>query len=1195
MLGPASTEVAWQQLRDGSVCVVAGLAADDTGDVYTLQSGAKTTATQSNPTSLLVTSDYIQIDNGTTGARIPTPLAQSSASTPYSLAPIQQILVANTWVGDSPKLLNGDLNQNGDFPPVGPISFCNAYNQSIEESGPIQITVSIGLICNRPAYSYGSTEVSPAGLGIFNAEVSVYSGSNSVVFSYLTDLDAVWNLDVSDAYATTPNLLAWRGHGSNSTECGYYIFEGERFSYRPDLVESQGLTDLSYGARKEPNTYGPCADRNISMIFNYSAGAGNNMSFAQWLLNDTQGGLYPVLGLWTGAGSKQQYYIHPVGYTTDTSGIFITHHIYLRGPDNSIHPYNGGEFGYFVATQADMPNKYQYTVRPAVILKDMNGLRGPVKLTTLYKDTLSYANPIGGWEWPFLPEATMTARINKLNTDGSYYGDLVASAVGPEGTYFLNWAHLQDDTSRAALLTSSTEIKSAIDKWSLGNGRFDQYFHYYQGVYPFIRAVDNYHAIIKDSSASAAQVAQAKTWLGLAVSLANNLDYFNYGSGGCPDGCGNSNQVYQFVNYRDVLALVMSFNPSVTQEILKRAIDDTSSLLTSFWNSTGAGVASTHYQSNYQEPAIALLLASIKKGLISSSAPQANLCNSISWDLSSLTTLEPRFTNNRKSYSNGDGNTEANPRLGLSATGCSVSEPSLSENALWGWRSLDPANRYTHGSFYFPTVSLIDDQITQTDPNIGSLYKTGYHAALRANWGSVNETAAWFIHGDWYSDHKHRDNGQVSIYAHNAPLTVDYNANLYNPQTAGGYMHSRAVRELELTDAWDGAMTSYSTPDNEWGSPSSVEFGKFHYGSFSKSTFGATWARDVRMLSHSTSYPVIIIRDTFSGSDAATSKIISSTHMANNVVTVNGATVTATERSYGLGQFPSCTAGDSLLSGLNRFQFIGQDWVLHPTGGIDWDTYINISGSNSFCIGNWQHHSQDARGMAEYLAANGVPFTEKQDLLRVKTSGSSMETIILPWRKGESATFTVTNEACGTQIVRGTHTTCSSADMVTWTDGTDSSLMAVGTTGGTYAGMTITGGPGEIRTSSTNYIATIDGLSAQNRTITLPAGSWYPNGPAVTVASNQFRLFHDGTTGQPRAVTFSGTASGGSLPLGFSPPSGGEYVRVYIDNVAVAQEACSATCSFELQLPSGTFTIKHAWVNSGGSVFLTSTERSITI
>jgi len=51
--------------------------------------------------------------------------------------------------------------------------------------------------------------------------------------------------------------------------------------------------------------------------------------------------------------------------------------------------------------------------------------------------------------------------------------------------------------------------------------------------------------------------------------------------------------------------------------------------------------------------------------------------------------------------------------------------------------------------------------------------------------------------GDFYSDHRHGDSGQVSIYAHSAPLAIDWNANLYYPHVSGGMQHNRVMRESE--------------------------------------------------------------------------------------------------------------------------------------------------------------------------------------------------------------------------------------------------------------------------------------------------------------------------------------------------------------------------------------------------------------
>jgi len=1193
VIGPASTEVAWQQRRDGAVCVIASLSADDPGDVYTLQSGAATTVSPSNPVNISKASSYIEIRNGLSGVRIPNQSAQSSASPAYSLAPISQVLIGGAWTGDTPKLLPGSLNGSiAGYP--GPVQFCTGFNQTIAEAGRLFVTVLMSLACDRPAYYYGGL-LREAGTGFFNSEVTFHANQNSFLFSFYTDLDVRWELDISSAYSSAPNLLAWRGISTASLACGYYLPDGATKTIYPPANqrgEMTALRDLDYSAVSVPYLGGCGLGYNPTMIANYLAGPGSDNAFAQWLLNDSQGDSYPVVGMWTSSGAKQIGRIAASGFSTfPSAGVSIYHKINLRGDDGTWKPIVGAEYGYFTGTQADVPSKTDYGVRPAVILNAMNTMRGFASLERLYLNTLSYSDPVGGYKWPFLPEDIMADRISRINSDTDYFNALIASDVGTEGIRFVNWARYQDGSNRSALLNSSSEIKTAIERWVLGDGRFDSTYHYYQGLYPVVRSMDNFHAVIKDASASADQVNEAKRWLGLGVYLANSNDYFNFDE--CTDGCGNVNQVYQYNVFRNVLALVMSHHPSAAS---LRPVDSLGTLLTGYWNSSGSGKASTHYQSNYAEPAAALLLSAKKKGAIASLSAYPELRNSINWDISSLTPPEPRFNNKRKVYSNGDGNTEASMRLGVIGSVFNSDYPGISSNAIWAWRSQDTSSRYSHSSFYFPTVEMIDDQITQTDPAIGSLYMSGYHAALRTGWETANETVAWFIHGGWYSDHKHRDNGQVSIYAHQAPLAVDWNANLYSPQTAGGYMHSRAIREGELSDAWDGAMTNYGIPDSEWGTAASTEFGKFQYGSFSKSTFGATWTRDVRLLYHSATYPIIIIRDSFSGADAAVSKIVSSTHMANGAVTVNGSGVTPTVRDYDDAEkTPSCTAGVALSAGLNRLQFTGQTWAQHATGGIDWDTYLNIGTAASYCLGNWSHVSHPSREMSEYNTANGSSFRERQHILRVKTSDTAMETILLPWRKGESTTFAVTNQACGTRIVRGTNTVCSSANAVQWTDGTDYSLMSTGITSATYQNMTISGGPGEIRTSGSSYVAIVDGLTAANRTITLPAGTWYPNAAAVAVASNQFRLFHDGTTAQPRTVTFSSTPSGVTMPLGFSPPSGAVAVRILLDGVAVAEESCASTCTVSIKVPSATYTMQHKWIDLEGNVVLTSTARSITI
>ena len=90
------------------------------------------------------------------------------------------------------------------------------------------------------------------------------------------------------------------------------------------------------------------------------------------------------------------------------------------------------------------------------------------------------------------------------------------------------------------------------------------------------------------------------------------------------------------------------------------------------------------------------------------------------------------------------------------------------------------------------TLAAIDPTIPAVAPHLGSINIPGYHSVGAACFGTPNETALWFINGGFYSTggHRHADDGQVSIYAHSAPLAIDWNANLYYPQTPGRFMHN---------------------------------------------------------------------------------------------------------------------------------------------------------------------------------------------------------------------------------------------------------------------------------------------------------------------------------------------------------------------------------------------------------------------
>ena len=82
---------------------------------------------------------------------------------------------------------------------------------------------------------------------------------------------------------------------------------------------------------------------------------------------------------------------------------------------------------------------------------------------------------------------------------------------------------------------------------------------------------------------------------------------------------------------------------------------------------------------------------------------------------------------------------------------------------------------FTEDPQFVTTIAVIDPTIPAVTPQLGSINIPGYHAAERHNFGTPNETALWFINGGFYQTggHRHYDDGQVSIYAHSAPLAID--------------------------------------------------------------------------------------------------------------------------------------------------------------------------------------------------------------------------------------------------------------------------------------------------------------------------------------------------------------------------------------------------------------------------------------
>ena len=324
-------------------------------------------------------------------------------------------------------------------------------------------------------------------------------------------------------------------------------------------------------------------------------------------------------------------------------------------------------------------------------------------------------------------------------------------------------------------------------------------------------------------------------------------------------------------------------------------------------------------------------------------------------------------------------------------------------------------------------------------------------------------------------------------------------------------------------------------------------------------------------------------------------------------------------------QYPSNTdtsgnAPYTLPNGLQQFHFTGMKWPAHATNGIDWDLWeIPSSGSAQFLLGHWSHGCNSGFEAIEFYQTNktnpdmgygqtGGPFIsnsnqlESQDILRVHDTGT-FTTVIAPYRKSESPSRTFTSGNCSSgmggivkQMVQGGETTCFNDSAMSFTNGTEQVLTTYDTSTQSAFGLTVSGGAQELVNNGSGTITwTIEDITAGTRCLTLPSATWYPSVP-VQYANGQFCYYHGGGA-QPAASTLTFTQNPvpiHNVTLSYKAPQNAAQVAVQFGSSAnyVAIASCSPICNVSLQLPAGTYTEQHTFMDVSGNPITSSQPRS---
>ena len=168
---------------------------------------------------------------------------------------------------------------------------------------------------------------------------------------------------------------------------------------------------------------------------------------------------------------------------------------------------------------------------------------------------------------------------------------------------------------------------------------------------------------------------------------------------------------------------------------------------------------------------------------------------------------------------------------------------------------------------------------------------------------------------------------------------------------------------------------------------------------------------------------------------------------------------------------------------------------------------------------NWGHGCHPTREIGEFSSANGTSFSETQHILRVHDTGP-FSTIILPYRKTEVPSRSVSQQPCGVQIVQGTETTCFNGSAATYSNGSQSILTVYDSGTQSAFGISVSGGSQEVVVQGNQIVWTITGNASGTRNLTL-SGSWHPNVTLSRSGSTFSYPFAGGPQAAPVTIVFN--------------------------------------------------------------------------
>ena len=829
--------------------------------------------------------------------------------------------------------------------------------------------------------------------GFYRCQITIRKNEKSIVIDEDADYDISYAVKISGGLS--PNQARYRGWGAETVEQGY---ESPGMIYRSEDTRSYPMD-----ATVDFNFTKPYFIYPLLTLWEPAGGEMNTGRYWQ-VYNSNAASASNLFGFFQGKPSRLEgaKSVGPRLRTFAEDGLngdkkIADLHVSIErlSPDVAWIPKKGFEWVAYISTKKDLLRPEQ--VQPIGI--EMNRVSGLATVINDYAAKSVKIIPSFYNAAIYMPVEKVGKLRESVKKDFSFYTKLLQT----EGAYQQIWDMWHSPQKARAVIDTLLAVKHRLEtNYISGDGVYSREYRYWKGSRNF-----KYYGILisclfsdRTISISNSDKAQLENFVGMMARILwndNNAPMTeNPGV-----NFGPSNMIFQYLNNgRFFFALLLKNDP----EFAERAKQVLNAVLQNIGTAiavSGASYGSPHYTQATIEPLLFSILQLKQAGVVDLFKTNKKLKLFARFYLNLLTPASVRFGGNRKLISFGDGSEENAACFGLLATGFADADPELSRELTAAYNFGPRLN-----SFHGPGRLAIDvSTTTSREIFTATSSYNGYLTHYRSDVNTPAESAVWILNGDSLYDHRNDDAGETAIYALGAPLSLS-RSSFYYPLASDARIRTVVVPE-KLFPGWSGReqpIAEHSSTNRTWPSSALKEFASLGYSCSSttlmKTPDGGEWYRQLMMINLPNNSPIIVYYDSVNGN---TPNIWSMMMMSEGPVATPVGNIEPEHRLHNNGnlqQLPSGTPVKTMPAGLNRFAFTGQQWITHPSGGINWYLYTLSNSSIDFSLADWASTWQNQSELEEFAATNKRGYTEEQQIIRLK-SNRPFFNLLLPFSKGK--------------------------------------------------------------------------------------------------------------------------------------------------------------------------------------------------